>query len=317
MHRRSIVAFCSVVFAVALSACSSSSTSTTPTPTPIPAQALYAAANTSGGVAEIALPFSAASIVTYSNPAVLTGITIPGIAFDSNGNLYASLDSGIIYVFAHPVSSASTPAATITLPAGTLPVFITLDASNDLWVADGNGTNIYEFVGPFAGNVTPAPAKTLTTGATPLGIAFDAAGNLYAGDQTASTVEIFKAPITNGESPTGTPLTGTSNPRGMAFDSAGNLYVGSLNGQLYRFNSPTAGGGAPSITDPAASTGLSESYFLAMDFSNNLYVSDSLTTNKVYQFTAVSTTFSATSAPAATLTLGSFTKTNGLALGPP
>jgi len=308
----------SLAIACALTAgllgCSSSSTSSTPTPPPA-VVALYAANfGAPPNLARITLPFSSSSAVTTISPASITSQA--DVAFDSNSNLYVSGGGATVWVFAHPVSSASTPTATINLPVNADPVWIAFDSSNDLWVSDANNAKVYEFTPPFSGTITPTPAVTLSTGLpSPTGIAFDAAGNLYVGND-AGTIQIFTKPILNNASPTAAPLTGAVTCRGLVFDQAGNLYAGSLSGSIERYNAPTAGGGAPSIVDPQASTTLTHSYFLAMDSQGNLYASDSLATNKIFQFTSVATTFSTTSAPATSLVVTGFTSTSGMAFGP-
>jgi hypothetical protein len=308
-HNRLLVA---CALASGLVGCSSS---TTPTPPPA-TQALYAAQfGATPPLAEILFPFSASSTVTTPTPAGLAS-TI-NLVFDSASNLYVSTKSDQVFVFAHPVTSASTPTATINLPPGGDPVYMAVDSGNNLWVEDANNVKVYKFTPPFVGTITPAPAVTLSTGLTgPDGIAFDAAGNLYVGDDSG-IIQIYTNPIANNASPTATPLTGATTCRGIAFDQSGNLYAGSFGGAIERYNAPTAGGGPPSIVDPQTSTTLFHAYFLAIDAQGNLYVSDDLQTNKIYQFTAVASTFSTTSAPATTLTIGAFTSTSGLALGPP
>jgi hypothetical protein len=291
--------------------CSSSTTS----PPPLPTQSLYVGSfGTAPNIAEAFFPFSSSSTVTYSSPAALANTK--GLAFDSAGNLYVATAAAQVFVFAHPVGSASTPTATINLPGGTDPLFIAIDTGGNLWVADSNGVNVYEFTGPFVGTSTPVPAKTLNTDiVSASGIAFDAAGNLYVADSVTGDIEIFAAPLSNGETPNAAKLTGAGNVREIAFDQSGNLYAGQFGGTILRYNAPTAGGGAPSITD--ASTGIASAYFLAIDAAGNLYVTDGLDTKNVYEFTAVAATFSSSSTPANTLLLSSFTSTaNGLAVGP-
>jgi hypothetical protein len=314
-HARTIWFALAIAALPLIGGCSSSSTTPPPPPS---AQALYAAAFSGTPVlAEVFFPFSATSTVSTFAPAGLTNVT--DVAFDSSGNLYVSAGNspGQVFVFAHPVSSASTPVATITLPAFSNPLYITIDAGNNLWVTDVGNDLVYEFTGPFVGSITPAPAKTLGSAdlINPMGLAFDAAGNLYVGDAISNDVEIFAAPITNGEAPNAAKLTGATNVRDLAFDQAGNLYAGLFTGTILRYNAPTVGGGAPSITD--ASTGIAHGYFLTLDSAGNMYVSDSIATNHIYQFTAVSTTFSATSTPAATLSVTGFASdVSGIEVGP-
>jgi streptogramin lyase len=307
-----------ICFALALAAlpliggCSSSSTSPPP---PTSAQALYVGAFTgTPTLAEVFFPFSSSATVSTFAPAGLADVK--DVAFDSAGNLYVSTLGNQVFVFAHPVSGASTPVATITLPIGGNPLFITIDSANNLWVSDANNDLVYEFTGPFSGSITPAPAKTLSNDLiSPSGIAFDAAGNLYVADSGSNDIEIFAAPITNGETPNAAKLTGATNVRDLAFDQSGNLYAGLFSGTILRYNAPTVGGGAPSITD--SSTGIAAAYFMTFDSGGNLYASDGLTTKNVYEFTAVATTFSATSTPAATLSIPSLGSTaNGIEVGP-
>ncbi len=105
--------------------------------------------------------------------------------------------------------------------------------------------------------------------------------------------------MTDGESPTTKPLTGVSGARGMVFDRAGHLYVGLSSGAIVRYNAPTSGG-APSLVDPASSTGIAHAGFLAVDSVGDLYVTDPLSGDKVYSFSNASSSFSATSVPTQT-----------------
>lgn len=302
----------SLAFVVsAVVGCSSSATTTPSGST----QALYVGAfSGSPPFAEVFFPFSASATVSLFTTAGVT--SVKDLAFDSAGNLYVSTLGNQVFVFAHPLTSASTPIATINLPGGGNPLFITIDTSNNLWVSDVNNNKVYEFTGPFSGTTTPAPAKTLSTDLVATsGIAFDTTGNLYVGDAGSNDIEIFAAPIVDAETPNATKLTGATNVRDLAFDQSGNLYAGLFSGTILRYNAPTAGGGAPSITD--SSTGIAHAYFLAFDASGNLYVDDGINTNNVYLFTSPATTFSTSSAPSATLPLSGFASSaNGLEVGP-
>ncbi|MBV8222003.1 MAG: hypothetical protein JO293_01450 [Candidatus Eremiobacteraeota bacterium] len=297
-----------------------SSSSTTPTPTPAP-QAVYVSSfNTPGKIGKAALPATAASTVTYLTPTALNGSV--QLRFDASGNLWSMNDTnttGQVTGYAPPITNASTPFATITIAGSQFPVGLAFDKSGNMWVADSGTSKVYEFTPPFSGAISPAPAITISSVINPAGLVFDTAGNLYVcagGGVQAGTVQIFNPPFHSGQSPTATPITGLHIPTSLAFDAAGNLYVTNFMGSVARFNAPTAGGGAVSITD--TSTGINSPQDLAFDNLGNLYVTD-LAHATVSVFPLATTAFSATLAPSVVLTLSGFATPNagGIAIGAP
>jgi DNA-binding beta-propeller fold protein YncE len=176
-----------------------------------------------------------------------------------------------------------------------------------MWVADAGADKIYKFVGPFSGTMTPVPTVTISSVLAPSGMAFDGAGNLYVCKAIfgSGAVEIFTPPIMTGNSPTASPLTGSSQPTGIAFDAAGNLYAVNVNdGSIDRFNAPTAGGGPISIHAGGTETVITTGVTLAFDSAGNLYATN-LQNPLLYLFPNAATTFSSTPVPTI-VTVGAF-----------
>jgi sugar lactone lactonase YvrE len=131
-----------------------------------------------------------------------------------------------------------------------------------------------------------SPTGTVSTFATgfswPLGIAFDSAGNLYVansnfgGEASASSISMI--------TPSGVISTfvtlGSDYPASIAFDSSGNLFFanwsvadGNGNGTIYKVT--------PSGTVSTFATGLTDSFALTIDNSNNVYVGSGSTVEKI------------------------------------
>jgi hypothetical protein len=121
------------------------------------------------------------------------GLVAFDIAFDSTGNLYASLS------FDHKI--------------------VKMDSGGTVSHVAGTGLSDY------SGDSGPATSATL---AFPQGLAFDSAGNLYVADNQNRVVRVIDTSGTM-NSVAGSSFTsdmGTSlNSSGIAFDSAGNLYI--------------------------------------------------------------------------------------------
>jgi len=208
-----------------------------------------------------------------------------------------------------PIGNGSAPFATINIPSAKNPIAIAFDAAGNLWFADGGTNDVFEFTPPFSGSITPAPAVTITSVTSPGGIAFDAAGNMYV-SALAGTVQIFNPPFSNGQLPTGSPLTGASGPTGIAFDAAGNLYAENYNtGDIDRWDAPTAGGKAVSTKLSGGNTLLTNSGTLAFDSAGNLY-STNITSAQLYVFANAAATFSGNTPVPLLLMISSF-GTNG------
>jgi hypothetical protein len=167
------------------------------------------------------------------------GLSQPiGVAVDSSGNLYvanSAVSSGVPSVQVYPRGS-SVPSQTISGPSTALstPSFITLDASNNIWVANQTGNSIEEFANSATGDVPPANiiAGTRTLLSAPQGIAFDALGRLYVAINNAlgfsDAVLVFAPGATGNVKPVNIlcgSATAVNNPTGIAVNSQGTLFV--------------------------------------------------------------------------------------------
>jgi len=175
-----------------------------------------------------------------------TGFIPQGLAFDSEGHLFAAGDSSIYRfaadgtrsTFASGLNSprdlafnragnlfVTTPVGVIyrLTPAGARTSFgiaggfdftgLAFDAEGNLFVADYNGSKIYK--------VTPSGAHSIfAMDLDPRGLAFDRAGNLFAADHIAGIIYEY--------APDGSRRTfasGIPNIFGLAFDGRGNLFA--------------------------------------------------------------------------------------------
>ncbi|HEV8486436.1 MAG TPA: HYR domain-containing protein, partial [Blastocatellia bacterium] len=154
-------------------------------------------------------------------------------------------------------------------------VMLTMDAQDNLYIADNVNNAGALPQGPLVFKVTPQGAISLIVPPGELGdvtgLAFDAQGNLYVADgngngngQPQPKNMVWKV------SPSGviTPfISGVNNPTGLAFDEAQNLYVASFNDQaVYKYS--LAGAFLGVVT-----SGLPDGpYGIALDAAGNLFV---------------------------------------------
>ena len=294
---------------VMVTGCTGSQQATLPPPPPPPSIApvvhvLYAG-NGHCCLKIFSLPVTASSAASIS-------VFLPGglatladsVALDNANHVFV-LDDGpgppIVQEYNRPITSASTPFATITLTGSTDCTFIATDTSGNLWVSCLVPAEVYVINGPFttAGPYSKSPDATLsTTGlAGPHDIAFNAAGNLFV--ESGGGIFVWTS-LTNGSAKSGS-LNMAGGGLGLAFDAAGNLYAAdSTNGSLVRWNAPVPTTGtavSPDIVDPVANTGFTPFGVtgVTVDASGNLYVGESGLATDIRVFN--STTFSATSTP--------------------
>jgi hypothetical protein len=248
-------------------------------------------------------PFSATSLPAVSLAAgVATGLNFPGgIDTDLLGKLYAINEGtkpSVITIFTPPITAASIPTTSITLPSSVNAYGLVLDRLGNIWVSDRNGASstVRKYSPPFSN--TSTPTLTLTAAANGLpdaaGMALDGAGRLAVTGQLTSNVVIFNPPITAASMPAATiKLDGQG--QGVAFDAAGRLFATNINTDVQVFTPPFSNAQAESFHfGTLAGAGISPKF----DVSGNLWVPMS---SSVVEFTAP---FSATSTPAVTLTNG-------------
>lgn len=118
------------------------------------------------------LPLTSTSTPTAS---ITTSATqgYSGVAFDANGNLYASgVTPSQIEIYDPPFSNASTPVTTISTSSLTTdPGDLAFDSQGNLYFAGTFPGQLYEFTPPFSGASTPAAQTTIGLGQLNVGIA--------------------------------------------------------------------------------------------------------------------------------------------------
>jgi hypothetical protein len=206
-----------------------------------------------------------------------SGISSPrGVAFDSTGNLYATISTVVddhLVCKVVKFNSRRRPTAIGGAPFYGTFEGIATDAVGNVYVLSFGGrysSTIFKFV--------PSVSRSVfgTVPGEGFGLAIDGAGNLYAADSGSDTVDatIYKfAP-----DGTRTVFVGPSAfadetfPVGLAFDSSGNLFV-STEGDP---GSDTILKFTPTGTESTFATGLTQPRGLAFDAAGNLFVAETL-----------------------------------------
>ncbi|MFM2295881.1 MAG: hypothetical protein RLZZ350_2294 [Verrucomicrobiota bacterium] len=182
-------------------------------------------------------------------------------AFDTNGNLYATVNSGKILKF----TTNGTPSVFASGLTPGLPFGLAFDTAGRLYVA--LSSNVLQFA---ADGSTRTVFATGFTNAT--AIAFDSQTNLF----VASSVDnrILKIPSTGG---TNTVFAAATNIWGLAFDASGALFVADNNTNVI-WKYATNGSRTSFSTDHVVAPG-----FLAFDTDGRLY-SANYFTNTLYRY---------------------------------
>ena len=216
------------------------------------AEKLYVASTGYNSIYTFDTGIGAASKLTFAS-----GLANPyGIAFDSNGNLFAAgAGNGSIYRFG---SSNGMLSATPTTYATGLnnPIALAIDSTGNLFEADYGSGNIYKFTNGIRSTLANGPHYSF-------GLAIDSQGNLFAGD--ASTHNIIKF---TGNVPA--VFAAGIDCSGINFDSNGNLWVANFNGGIAKFSNSN---GTLSSTPVTFATGLGHLDSLVFDRQGNLYAS--------------------------------------------
>ncbi len=233
------------------------------------------------------------------------------MAIDTNGNIYVTNRcTNTVTIYANGSEGDAAPTAIIGGPNTGLyaPAGIAVDSGGKIYVAAypfaGGGTQvgsvfIYPALGSSTGLLNEAPIATIsgsTTGLSqPEGIALDASGKIYVTGYNTNTgfesVSVYPALSSSGtglldEAPIATisgnmsgNMTDLSEPVGIALDSSQNIYVAD-NGATSVFVYPALGSStgtlneAPIATISGNITGLDSPKNIALDSSQNIYVTD-------------------------------------------
>jgi hypothetical protein len=165
--------------------------------------------DSTGHVEAFAKPYTGAPAATFKTTSDPYAMAVAGNKLfvgegGSSGNL--------IEVFKLPVTSASTPALTITAGA-TDPVDLLFDSSGNLFVANGasgpSGGTIAEYKPPFTNDQIPAATLALSetppASYSPYDLAFDSSGDLfvanYYGGAFIGGIDEYAPPFKDGSLP--------------------------------------------------------------------------------------------------------------------
>ena len=212
-----------------------------------------------------------------------------GLAIDASGNLFVVdktnntirkiTAAGLVSTFAGSGTSGSTD-ATGTSASFYYPSGITIDATGNLFIADGNNPKLRKItslgvVTTLAGSSTYGSLDGTGSAArfsTPYGICIDATGNLFVADKTnhnirkvtsLGVVTTLAGELSTGSTNATGSLASFNFPSGAVFDATGNMYITDyLNHKIRKITpggtvSTFAGSGSVGSTD---ATGIAASF---------------------------------------------------------
>ena len=182
------------------------------------------------------------------------------MALDASGNLWAAgYPSGPLVEYTPPYtgSAAVSNANGLSTPYG-----IATAPNGDVFVANaGSPGSVSLYAPPY----TSAPVSITNGVSEPYAVAVDANNNLYVGNYGNSLVLEFSPPYT------GAPVSVALSSAPTALLVAGSkLFVGE-NADVDVFTLPVNGASTPAVT---ISSGIADAYGLALDSSNDLFVSN-------------------------------------------
>jgi len=167
----------------------------------------------------------------------ISGLGSPtGIVFDSKGNCYVLDESNsTVYKFNSCGGAKAAALSSFVLTGATINYGFAIDASDNLYITNYNGTGSYYV---FKYNTTTSTQTTLITTTdlyAPAGAAIDNSGNIFIlnGPPLNNLVEFNSSGVLVANNF----ATGYNNPYGLAVDPGGYIYVGDYGGNhLYVYN---------------------------------------------------------------------------------
>lgn len=240
---------------------------------PGPAGSLYAYAPDANGNVPPEMQFPAGTTQGYSTQ----------IALDPSGNPYAGDQYDAVVGGYVASSGASLRRISLGTPGMGQINGVSIDASGNLYVANGWTGTIDVFNG--IQNGSPAPARVINYVQAADAIA-DAQGYLYASSVSSNKIWVFAPGASGNAAPVRTitgPDTGLAQPFQITFDAQGNLYVANQgNSSVTVYAHDANGDAAPLRTIAGANTRLISPQAVAVDAAGNVYVGDAW-----WSFTAV------------------------------
>jgi tripartite motif-containing protein 71 len=211
------------------------------------------------------------------------------VATDQNGNLYIADDLfdslnelGFDAIVKIGTTHLPVVLSTIAGPPAQQgePTAITLDSSNNIYVANSGNDSVTIY--PESSGAAVTPANTISAPSEPSGMAFDSNDNLYLTSVEDDEVDILEPgdfseiALIRGDS------TQLGGPAGIALDSNDNVYIANTSGSFPNavgdsitiYPAGSSGNIAPIAVISGANTGLAFPSGIALDGNGNIYVSN-------------------------------------------
>ena len=261
-----------------------------------------------GGISQYTLPLTVAATANFTFPLA----NAVDMISDAAGNLVAADNAGHVFLFAKPLSAASTPTATFNNAGSTANGQLVITPDGAL-IAATQGTSLNVFTPPFT-NATVSTSKiTAAALSSGIGAALDSSANLYVGNTPTgggSDLVVFAPPYTDSVN---TPLVTGTLYRKITISTT-QLFVTSVAnapGRVDVYTLPITQSSTPAFS---IVNGVNTPETVALDSEGHLYVGNlNDATIAVY-----SPPFSAGSTPDLTLPIGNPATTAifGISIGP-
>lgn len=225
---------------------------------------------------------SAFIVLVTALACALAGCKSTGIAYNPPGgalvfhHMYVSnaKDPGYVYVYRLPVTSSSTPTATVSV--GPYPGELFVDSKGRLYVPEFSGdTTVQVYDLPLTASSSPVFNLT-TSQETPESVAEDTAGNIYVSDtEPGGYIDVYDGPVNASASPSFTisnnsvGTTGLVLPFDIAIGPNGDLYASDQE-DVNQFTPPFSTASTPS----ASVTPNDDNYGLRVDSSGRIFVAN-------------------------------------------
>jgi sugar lactone lactonase YvrE len=250
-----------------------------------------------------------------TSASVAAGTTVPASvsysALGGTGKLWIALSGSLVGYDSSQLTTSGSPPPSVSI-AITNGEAVAFDRAGNAWVARLSSNLLMFAASQLVASGSPTPTVTIGGPSIPNtnSIAFDSAGNSWLANSTISTIVEFNvAQLASSGTPTAN-ITISNNggslnrPFGLAFESNGNLWAANLISNTLVMFTPdqlaATGNPVPAVTLSASGGSITRPLGLALDSSNNLWVSN-FTTNTIVKFTPAQRSTSSSPTPAVTL----------------